>query len=236
VSRRKGFLDGGDRRLMFEAQTSQAASAGAVQEDLSGALLTAASDPPTASLDKLLMISSTPTSTLLVTNLPIFLFSQVRDLHPLFLPFGKIQKLEILAAVSGTIPETIKVIVAYSMVSSAQEAKEILQGQSYSTYALDVEFITDPGLSVTPDVYVGSKRISTLNPFAPAFILEPPSSQVSLGSHVPYTPETWSNAVTSSNINGFDTRHPSLPAPTHTVNGNLAQFRNPLKPNFANPW
>lgn len=85
-----------------------------------------------------LKTSSWPTSSLLVTNLPTLLFSQIQDLHPLFYPFGPIEKLEIV----NILPTgTMSVIVRYTTSTIAQEAKEALHGQRYGINQLEVRFV-----------------------------------------------------------------------------------------------
>jgi hypothetical protein len=85
-----------------------------------------------------LATSFVPSTSLLVTNLPTMLFSQVQDLHPLFLPFGHIEKLEI---VQVSALGTMSVLVQYASVLIAQEAKECLGGQVYGTYQIDARYV-----------------------------------------------------------------------------------------------
>lgn len=85
-----------------------------------------------------LKTSSMPTSSLLVTNLPTLLFSQIQDLHPLFYPFGPIEKLEIVHILPTG---TMSVIVRYTTSTIAQEAKEALHGQRYGINQLEVRFV-----------------------------------------------------------------------------------------------
>jgi hypothetical protein len=85
-----------------------------------------------------LATSSEPTTSLLVTNLPTLLFSQAQDLHPLFFPFGHIEKLEI---VQVSPLGTMSVVVQYSQASIAQEAKESLSGQRYGSYQVEARYV-----------------------------------------------------------------------------------------------
>lgn len=85
-----------------------------------------------------LATSSVPTASLLVTNLPTLLFSQAQDLHPLFFPFGHIEKLEI---VQVSPLGTMSVVVQYSQASIAQEAKESLSGQRYGSYQVEARYV-----------------------------------------------------------------------------------------------
>lgn len=81
---------------------------------------------------------SVPTASLLVTNLPTLLFSQAQDLHPLFVPFGHIERLEI---VQVSPLGTMSVIVQYSAAHVAQEAKETLSGQLYGSYQIEARYV-----------------------------------------------------------------------------------------------
>lgn len=81
---------------------------------------------------------SVPTPSLLVSNLPTILFSQAQDLHPLFFPFGHIEKLEI---VQVSPLGTMSVIVQYSTPCAAQEAKDSLNGQHYGNSQIKARFV-----------------------------------------------------------------------------------------------
>ena len=85
---------------------------------------------------------SVPTTSLLVTNLPTLLFSQAQDLHPLFFPFGHIEKLEI---VQVSPLGTMSVVVRYSAAHVAQEAKETLSGQLYGSYQIEARYVKPIG-------------------------------------------------------------------------------------------
>jgi hypothetical protein len=85
---------------------------------------------------------SVPTASLLVTNLPTILFSQAQDLHPLFVPFGHIEKLEI---VQVSPLGTMSVVVQYSAAHVAQEAKETLSGQLYGSYQIEARYVKPIG-------------------------------------------------------------------------------------------
>jgi hypothetical protein len=82
---------------------------------------------------------------LLVTNLPTLLFSQAQDLHPLFFPFGHIEKLEI---VQVSPLGTMSVVVRYSAAHVAQEAKETLSGQLYGSYQIEARYVRPIGSSL----------------------------------------------------------------------------------------
>ncbi|KAF8815088.1 hypothetical protein BYT27DRAFT_7199562 [Phlegmacium glaucopus] len=81
---------------------------------------------------------SVPTASVPVTNLPTLLFSQAQDLHPLFFPFGRIEKLEI---VQVSPLGTMSVVVQYSAAHVAQEAKETLSGQRYGSYQIEARYV-----------------------------------------------------------------------------------------------
>ncbi len=85
-----------------------------------------------------LMICSSPTTTLLVSNLPTLLFSQAQDLHPLFFPFGHIDSLEV-AQVSRL--GCMSVIIQYSSIASAQEARDSLNGQLYGSFRIETRYV-----------------------------------------------------------------------------------------------
>ena len=102
-------------------------------------------DPPTPTSPKGIqsfVVSIAVTSTLLIKNLPMLLFSQLSELEPLLLPFGQIKKLEILET-SGSDAATgfVTVAVEYATADSAYEAKMTLDGQVYVNNILKIEFI-----------------------------------------------------------------------------------------------
>ena len=87
-----------------------------------------------------------PTASLLVTNLPTILFSQAQDLHPLFFPFGHIEKLEI---VQVSPLGTMSVVVQYSAAHVAKEAKETLSGQLYGNYRIEARYVNPIALDLS---------------------------------------------------------------------------------------
>ena len=135
-----GFLDGGDRAMLLDSR-SHGRSPSPI---LHGNRRLTSSDSSDSSLDSheadpaSLTTSSVPTTSLLVTNLPTLLFSQAQDLHPLFYPFGHIEKLEI---VQVSPLGTMSVVVQYSQARIAQEAKESLSGQRYGTYQVEARYV-----------------------------------------------------------------------------------------------
>jgi hypothetical protein len=78
------------------------------------------------------------TPTLLVTNLPSLLFSQTQDMNPLFYPFGRIKKLDIVDTSS---PGSTSVVVKYASAGVAQEAKETLHGQCYAGHQISARYV-----------------------------------------------------------------------------------------------
>ena len=129
-----------------------------------------------------LATSSVPTASLLVTNLPTLLFSQAQDLHPLFFPFGHIEKLEI---VQVSPLGTMSVVVQYSQASIAQEAKESLGGQRYGSYQVEARYVKpaiplilelDPRSSTRGNGLIDNRNLvqSVLDPSGRGRASEPP--------------------------------------------------------------
>ncbi|KAG6812877.1 hypothetical protein H0H92_015805 [Tricholoma furcatifolium] len=143
VQRSGGFLDGGDRGLPLDStMRSNSVSFLPVlpqekQEDGSDNSSAASSSTNDIELSSL-TASFTPTPTLLVTNLPWLLFSQAHDMHPLFYPFGRIKKLNLVEA---SMDETTSVIVEYESAAAAQEAKETLHGQVYLGNEIMINYV-----------------------------------------------------------------------------------------------
>ncbi|OSX60828.1 hypothetical protein POSPLADRAFT_1034431 [Postia placenta MAD-698-R-SB12] len=173
VQRSQGFLDGGDRTTVL---ASQSPSPSPSPFEFGGP----SSGPSSASVS----LSSTPlperpcasvpiqATSLLVSNLPAVLFSQLADLHPLFCPFGDIKKIEILDyARYNTTQGHITVIVEYATVAQAQDAGNALHGQMYSATPVKVEFLQQP---INPEfgAPLDCKDSRTrLNPHAAPFIV-----------------------------------------------------------------
>ncbi|KAJ3513518.1 hypothetical protein NLJ89_g2907 [Agrocybe chaxingu] len=140
VQRSQGFLDGGDRGILLDSRPQLPCPSPKLHEARSRA----SSDTSDSSLGShdadlpSLVPSSSPTASLLVCNLPTLFFSQAQDLHPLFVPFGNVEKLEIIQ-VSPL--GTLSVFVQYSSVSGAQEAKDSLTGQIYGNCQLEARYV-----------------------------------------------------------------------------------------------
>lgn len=130
---------------------------------------TANSSDSSIGADQDLTPSLTPTTTLVVTNLPLVLFSQAQDLRPLFFPFGRIQKLEILEKSAKGV---LTVVVQYDTTSAAQEAKEGLQGQCYGELQIEAGFARQMSNSLAPCQGINKNCADDrppLNPFATSF-------------------------------------------------------------------
>lgn len=164
VQRSQGFLDGGDRAILFESHChSSRLPSEDVQEDTkppSSDITPNSSFGSNLSDSAAFTTTTLPTNTLLVSELPALLFSQPRDLHPLLDPFGKISKLDIIEP--PTVSGSISVRVEYSSTTSAREAKEALQGQCYANHRIDVQYV----------------QIATSDPPAGQYDVEGPYSSV----------------------------------------------------------
>ncbi|KAK0458839.1 uncharacterized protein EV420DRAFT_1540781 [Desarmillaria tabescens] len=182
VQRSQGFLDGGDRAILFESHCHS--NSRMSLEDAQGDSQPSLSDiTPNSSFGSNLSdsvaftVTTLPTNTLLIGDLPALLFSQLCDLHPLLDPFGKISQLDIIE--SPSVSGTISVRVEYSSITSAREAKEALQGQCYANYRIDVQYV-QIAPSVLPqrsparqfdveEPYSAAPTDGSLTHFAPAF-------------------------------------------------------------------
>jgi len=139
-----GFLDGGDRAMLLDSRSHLSSPSPKLHDRPT----LASSDTSESSLGShdsdpaCLATCSVPTTSLLVTNLPTLLFSQAQDLHPLFFPFGHIEKLEI---VQVSPLGTMSVVVQYSAAHVAQEAKETLNGQLYGSYQIEARYVIPIG-------------------------------------------------------------------------------------------
>jgi len=131
-----GFLDGGDRSTALPLSTMPASP-------------TEKENPPENTPTEILpkgpksfVVSTAVTSTLLIKNLPLLLFSQPSELEPLLLPFGHIKRLDILeTSGSDTATGFITLAAEYATADSAYEAKMTLDGQVYLNHVLKIEFV-----------------------------------------------------------------------------------------------
>ncbi|KAF9467891.1 hypothetical protein BDZ94DRAFT_1305069 [Collybia nuda] len=173
-----GFLDGGDRTLAVDSRVSQ----GYCPPDIlletpippsansSSSSITSHENDP-ASLSP----SPVATPTLLVTNLSSLLFSQLQDMHPLFYPFGRIKKLEIV----DTSPGSTSAVVEYASAEIAQEAKETLHGQCYAGHQISARYVRTKSSILDLDAaFYHTNAPRTFVPFArqPPFLLGPTGS------------------------------------------------------------
>ena len=131
-----GFLDGGDRALPPAIPPASSV------ENASPPLENIPTANPQMGAQSSFAVSIAVTSTLLIRNLPLLLFSQLLELEPLLLPFGQIKKLDILERSGPDIATGfITVAVEYATADSAYEAKMTLDGQIYARHVLKIEFI-----------------------------------------------------------------------------------------------
>ncbi|KAF9233193.1 hypothetical protein BU15DRAFT_54228, partial [Melanogaster broomeanus] len=173
VQRSQGFLDGADRTTMLAV--SGPCSLSSSDEVHTNPALSHAREPEHV-IDNNWNLTYTPTSTLLVSNLPTVLFTQISDLHPLFYPFGPIKDMRILGPFPGDpLNRTVTAVVQYDDASIAQEAKETLQFQSYAGYPIGVHYICErsTALPARPPSHHGKPSDIGLNPFAAPFTISP---------------------------------------------------------------
>ena len=143
-----GFLDGGDRSMLLDSRSRLPSPSPKLYDkptlpssDTSESSLGSHDSDPAS-----LATCYVPTASLLVTNLPTILFSQAQDLHPLFFPFGHIEKLEI---VQVSPLGTMSVVVQYSAAHVAKEAKETLSGQLYGNYRIEARYVNPIALDLS---------------------------------------------------------------------------------------
>ncbi|THV01968.1 RNA-binding domain-containing protein, partial [Dendrothele bispora CBS 962.96] len=138
VQRSEGFLDGGDRSMLFDASFADGVPSPHSQD---GNQVETPLEPPAPlrPSNHAFTLTFTPSNTILVTNLPFILFSSTSDLEPLLRPFGKVSKLEMIALPSPQ--ETTSALVEYTTLEEAKEAKEHLQGQCYASYRVNAEYV-----------------------------------------------------------------------------------------------
>lgn len=142
-----------------------------------------------------LITCSVPAMCLLVSNLPTMLFSQAQDLHPLFFPFGQIDRLGI---VHISPLGYLSVIVQYTSTSSAQEAKESLNGQLYGNFRIEARYVR---LSPWALQHCGQNMAPRLRPLERRMTDPlPRSSDYALHHPGPPTPLGFSPAKSFGNI------------------------------------
>ncbi|KAH0826700.1 hypothetical protein J3R83DRAFT_5093 [Lanmaoa asiatica] len=137
VQRSQGFLDGADRTMMLAISTPSISEPDGLYPIPGGS---------EDQINNRWELTHVPTSKLLVANLSTILFTQVSDLHPLFYPFGPIKDIKIIGSSPvGSLDTTLTAMVEYVNISSAQEAKEALQFQSYAGHPIEAHYICDAG-------------------------------------------------------------------------------------------
>lgn len=160
VQRSQGFLDGGDRAVFMadNAESRSPSMTSETEKEVPETVIVKEIDviPPQLSLSSdlgALELSLTPTTTILVSNLPSVLFSQPADLRPLLCPFGTIKNLKLIPSPSednnantpdsdaGTKEKTTTVLVEYHHPAEAEDAHRTLRGQSYAQFSLEVLFL-----------------------------------------------------------------------------------------------
>ncbi|KAJ7741943.1 hypothetical protein DFH07DRAFT_964721 [Mycena maculata] len=176
VQRSKGFLDGGDRAGVVHSPTSLNCPSPTLGDQLSN------------DSQALPSLSSTPTNTLLLANLPSLLFGSEDDLRGLVCPFGTVKALRIVTlpspssaasspffpiSTSTPAPSTpiTAAVVQYNALPAAQDARHALDGESYAGCRVRVAYL------VEPDAEAASAPESPL-PETPSFLPQltfPPS-------------------------------------------------------------
>ncbi|KAI9438559.1 hypothetical protein H4582DRAFT_1949413 [Lactarius indigo] len=239
VQRSQGFLDGGDRTVTLEGQVDSAPPSA----DLSAAPAPVfqpsdiLSDHPKVSP----LSGARPRhASIIVRNLPALLFAQDSDLEPLFCPFGDVKEIRrqgvSLATWSHT--DTISVIVTYSSVAGAREARAVLEGQRYGDIPLIVEYLPSFNCNAEAGWKYGCDRIarSSLNPCASPFVSDTPSA-----ASAPPTcliSGTFSDYFSKPTPSGSATplNHSSLSEPVSQGYRSLPASGFPSRSNSATSW
>ncbi|KAJ6557947.1 hypothetical protein B0H19DRAFT_123883 [Mycena capillaripes] len=159
VQRSKGFLDGGDRAGIVHPPTASLSPSPVLASQLPN-------DGPA-----LPSLSATPTSILLLANLPSLLFGSEDDLRGLVCPFGSVKELRIVhlptsapSFASGSLKSSLPLststpapttpitaaIVHYTGLASAQDARRALDGESYAGCMVRVAYLVEPEAEPTP--------------------------------------------------------------------------------------
>ncbi|KAH9933786.1 uncharacterized protein B0H18DRAFT_981990 [Fomitopsis serialis] len=170
VQRSQGFLDGGDRTTALGQSPPSTPSPYEfrVPESSPTSAQCSLRSTPVPEQGPMNMLSVQPAS-LLVSNLPAVLFSEMADLYPLFCPFGEIKNLEILdSSVAALDRGDISVRVEYETLAQAEDAYSALQGQMYSSKPVKVEFTHKP--TVDFPLFAGKDLKARLNPNAAPFV------------------------------------------------------------------
>jgi hypothetical protein len=145
-------------------------------------------------------------ASIVVHNLPAFLFSQDSDLEPLFCPFGDVKEIrkQCAPSTSQSCTNAISIVVTYSSATGAREAKAALHGQIYGDSPLVVEsFLPFDNNESSWKLDRHHISRSSLNPCASPFIFEsvsavsaPPTCAVS-GDFLDYFSNPISSGLTA---------------------------------------
>jgi hypothetical protein len=229
-----GFLDGGDRTVTLEGQVDPAPPPSADTSttpafQTSGALSNRSKFSPISG-------ARSRHASILVRNIPALLFSQDSDLEPLFCPFGDVKDIR-KQGVSSTRShtDTISVIVTYSSVAGAREAKAGLEGQHYGDGPLVVEYLPPSDCNTETGWKYGCDHISrsSLNPCASPFVFDTPSA-ASAPPTCPISgtfPDYFSKPTSSTPHNRF-----SLSEPVSRGYRSLPASGLPSRSNSAASW
>ncbi|KAI9507283.1 hypothetical protein F5148DRAFT_1206347 [Russula earlei] len=236
VQRSQGFLDGGDRAVTLEGQVDSAIPA----SDRGSTFQTSSSQSDNSKTVHALSVAqdqSYPAS-IIVHNLPALLFAQDSDLEPLFCPFGEVREIRKQApSVTQSSADIISVLVTYSSVIDATEAKVALHGQTYGDTPLKVESLWpyhDYEHNRKPGREHSSR--SSLNPCASPFVFDtamtisaPPTSLVS---------EDFPDYFSKPKLSGMARRftHFSLPDTITRGHRSLPASTLPSRANSVAPW
>ena len=131
-----GFLDGGDRSMALDPRPSSRVNFRRSHSTYSSNSNSSinSNEPDLSSL----VSNPTPTSTVLVSNLPTLLFGQLHDLYPLFVPFGPVKELRVIENFPGG---SASVLVVYATALAAKDAKESLAGQRYANLRVETCYV-----------------------------------------------------------------------------------------------
>ncbi|KAF8068968.1 hypothetical protein FPV67DRAFT_1414778 [Lyophyllum atratum] len=206
VQRSQGFLDGGDRAIPLDSRTIPRSFSPIVrQENHDGSANSSATSISTSENDLASLTPSlSPTPTLLVINLPTLLFSQAQDLHPLFYPFGRIKRLNLVDTHSDV---STSAVVEYESAAIAQEAKETLDGQYYIGHQITAHYVRSKSAlldlaSVSDIPFPNTNASHVFVPFARQSLLGPVSPDYGSAQH--------SQRVNNNfQYTGFHAPHPS---------------------------
>lgn len=158
VQRSKGNL--------FESERTELSSQNLLLGFLDGAdrIVDALTVPPLLPNDEstLSLRSSTLAPTLLITNLPTSLFSSLSDLDGLLRPFGFIVNVVFIPSTpisdSPFTPKTTSVLVSYTLLDEASEAKAYLDDEVYDGCKLRVDWTPSSQSQDRPVHYPTSQK------------------------------------------------------------------------------